>query len=130
MDMIERDRLDMARAQLALMGVDYSEMPDNADAAFALVMKLGRAGRDVLHGGPTAFRGGPSEKMGGLPLPDQRPVLHAGDVTATLFNEFGTIFRRIQMADAFEKKVTEAAKSPAAWLLLREELNGGKDVTP
>ena len=63
-------------------------------------------------------------------IPDARPPLRAGDVTATLFNEFGAIFRRIQMADAFEKKVTEAAKSPAAWLLLREELNGGKDVTP
>ena len=62
--------------------------------------------------------------------PDARPPLRAGDVTATLFNELGTIFRRIQMADAFEKKVTEAAKSPAAWLLLREELNGGKDVAP
>lgn len=76
------------------------------------------------------FRSGPAESMAGLPPVDARPLLRQGDVTATLFNELGTIFRRIQMADAFEKKVTEAAKSPAAWLLLREELNGGKDVTP
>lgn len=76
------------------------------------------------------FRSGPAESMAGIPPVDARPLLRQGDVTATLFNELATVFRRIQMADAFEKKVTEAAKSPAAWLLLREELNPSKDVTP
>lgn len=64
----------------------------------------------------------------------ERPVVHAGEVAATLFNDLALLFKRIQMADAFEAKVTEAAKSPAAWLLLREELNAGpqppKDVEP
>lgn len=59
-----------------------------------------------------------------------RPVVHQGEVLATLFGELQTVFRRVGMADAFEKKVTEAAKSPAAWLLLREELNPSKDPAP
>lgn len=71
--------------------------------------------------------GGP---MTGIPPVDTRPTVREGAVAATLFNELGTIFRRIAMADAFEKKVTEAAKSPAAWLLLREELNPSKDPAP
>lgn len=57
------------------------------------------------------------------PPPPERPVVHAGEVAATLFNDLGLVFRRIQAADAFEAKVVAAAKSPSAWLLLREELN-------
>lgn len=82
---------------------------------------------EAMEGGKYRESGGP---VLGLPLPDTRPPVREGAVLATMFNELGTVFRRIQMADAFEKKVTEAAKSPAAWLLLREELNGAKEPTP
>lgn len=57
-----------------------------------------------------------------------RSVVHAGEVMASLFNEFGLAFRRIQAADAFEAKVLAAAKSPRDWMLLREELNPAKAV--
>lgn len=54
-----------------------------------------------------------------------------GAVAANLFNELRALFTRCQMADAFEAKVFEAAKSPAAWLLLREELTAPpKEPTP
>lgn len=63
--------------------------------------------------------------------PDQRvKVVTEGAVAANLFNDLRQLFTRCQMADAFEKKVTDAAKSPAAWLLLREELNPAKEAAP
>lgn len=62
--------------------------------------------------------------------PTERPVVHAGEVAATLFNDLGLVFRRIQAADAFEAKVVAAAKSPRDWMLLREELNAGPQPPP
>lgn len=61
--------------------------------------------------------------LGGL---GERPVVHAGEVAASLFNDLGLAFRRIQAADAFEARVMAAAKSPRDWLLLRDELNPAK----
>lgn len=63
---------------------------------------------------------------------DVRPKpVPEGAVAASLFNELRALFTRCQMADAFESKVLEAAKSPAAWLLLREELTvPAKESTP
>ena len=63
-------------------------------------------------------------------IPDGRPAVKPGEVFMHLLNEMGIVVRRCNLADAFEKKVTEAAKSPAAWLLLREELNPSKDPAP
>lgn len=62
------------------------------------------------------------------PKPPERPVVHAGEVAASLFNDLGLAFRRIQAADAFEARVMAAAKSPRDWLLLRDELNPTKAV--
>lgn len=59
-----------------------------------------------------------------------RPSVTEGAVAANLFNELRALFHRCQVADAFEAKVNAAAKSPAAWLLLREELSGPTDVVP
>lgn len=63
---------------------------------------------------------------------DVRPKsVPEGAVAASLFNELRALFTRCQMADTFEAKVLEAAKSPAAWLLLREELTApAKEPTP
>ena len=78
----------------------------------------------VLGKGPAPGNGEP------MVIPDGRPAVKPGEVFMHLLNEMGIVVRRCNLADAFEKKVTEAAKSPAAWLLLREELNPSKDVTP
>lgn len=51
-------------------------------------------------------------------------IVRDGDVLPTLFNEIGRVVRRLREADAFERRVVESAKSPAAWLALRAELTG------
>lgn len=61
------------------------------------------------------------------PLPAARQAVYEGSVLATVYKELHLFFGKLHRADAFEKKVTEAARSPAAWLLLREELNPAKE---
>jgi len=68
------------------------------------------------------------------------PVVHRGDVLFTLGAEIQSAAAELQRLmtfeaevrpalerlKAFEARVVQAAKSPSGWLLLREELGGGK----
>src|SRR5690242_9620669 len=56
------------------------------------------------------------------PPVEQRPIVHQGEVAAVLFNDLRALFGRLQQLEAFEQHVMNAAKSPAAWLSLRQEL--------
>jgi hypothetical protein len=56
------------------------------------------------------------------PPVEQRPLVHHGEVAATLFNDLRALFGRLRQLEAFEQHVMNAAKSPAAWLSLRQEL--------
>lgn len=57
-----------------------------------------------------------------LPASPERPIVRHGDVAAQLTNELTSLFRHYGALLVFEKKVAEAAQSPAAWLALREEV--------
>lgn len=50
------------------------------------------------------------------------PVVRRGDVLLTLGHEIHLAATRLRALEAFEARVVAAAKSPAAWLALREEL--------
>jgi len=49
--------------------------------------------------------------------------VHRGDVLFTLGAEITQAARELERLRNFERRVAEAATSPAEWLLLREELN-------
>jgi hypothetical protein len=51
-----------------------------------------------------------------------RPFVHVGEVLGQFYNELTQLIREHQALKAFEARVVEAAKSPAAWLQLRQEL--------
>lgn len=56
------------------------------------------------------------------PLQPERPIVRHGDVVPMVLNELTSLFRDLIALKQFEARVTEAAKSPAAWLQLRQEL--------
>ncbi len=51
-----------------------------------------------------------------------RPTVHVGEVLGVLYNELTQLIREHGQLKGFEQRVVQAAKSPAAWLALREEL--------
>jgi hypothetical protein len=53
---------------------------------------------------------------------EQRPIVHHGEVLGVLYGELTQLIREHQALKAFEARVVDAAKSPAAWLQLRQEL--------
>lgn len=55
----------------------------------------------------------------GLP---PRPFVHHGEVLGQLYSELTQLIQGYQTLQKFEARVAEAAKSPAAWLQLRQEL--------
>jgi hypothetical protein len=57
-----------------------------------------------------------------LQAPPNRPSVHVGEVLGVLYGELTQLIREHQALKAFEGRVVEAAKSPAAWLQLRQEL--------
>ena len=56
------------------------------------------------------------------PLAPARPPVHVGEVLGILYNELTQLIREHGQLKGFEQRVVQAAKSPAAWLALREEL--------
>lgn len=52
------------------------------------------------------------------------PLIRRGDVLLTLGAEISAAAKRLLDLEAFEVRVNDAAKSPAAWLALRAELTG------
>lgn len=56
------------------------------------------------------------------PLAPEQPVIRYGNVLMTLGQEINIAAQQLAALKRFEQRVIEAAKSPAAWLALREEL--------
>ena len=49
-------------------------------------------------------------------------AVNVGEVLGVLYNELTQLIREHQQLKGFEQRVVQAAKSPAAWLALREGL--------
>jgi hypothetical protein len=120
-NMVARREVGACKIHIEREPMQEKSDPDEADAA---------AIRDAYVKGKQAaaetFREGGGEKMVGLeswlPTPPQRPSVHHGEVLGVLYGELTQLIREHQALKAFEARVVDAAKSPAAWLALREEL--------
>lgn len=76
--------------------------------------------RDYLRAADAAAARG--DVMTEKPAPDEQPVIRYGNVLMTLGQEINIAAQQLAALKRFEQRVIEAAKSPAAWLALREEL--------